>query len=139
MELQKIIMCLFLHILLVSMMSTGCQAQELTEVNASDILEKIENGEDVYLENVHIVGELNLNKIELETLPTERSTRQIQKYDLNDKLKIVENKIKITDSVFENDVDVSNTQFKKSIDFYGTSFLGKTDFRGTILNRIYFL
>jgi len=54
MEPKKVFMWLFLHILLVSMMSTGCQAQELTEVNASDILEQIENGEDIYLENVRI-------------------------------------------------------------------------------------
>ncbi|TFH44455.1 MAG: hypothetical protein E4G94_03810 [ANME-2 cluster archaeon] len=93
MERRKIIMWMSLYILAVSLLSTGAEAQELTEVNASDILEKIKNGEDIYLENVHIIGELDLNKIELETLPIERSTRQIQKYDLDDELKLIENEI----------------------------------------------
>jgi len=130
MEPKKVFMWLFLHILLVSMMSTGCQAQELTEVNASDILEQIENGEDIYLENVRITGELNLNNIELETLSIKRSNLQEATFDLNDELKVVKSKITIRYSVFESDVDFSNTQFNEALDFYNTSFTGETDLRG---------
>jgi len=129
MEPRKIFMWSFLSILLVSMMSTGCQAQELTEVNASDILEQIENGDDIYLENVRITGELNLNNIELETLPIKRSNLQEATFDLNDELKVVKSKITILYSVFESDVDFSNTQFNEALDFYNTSFTGETDLR----------
>ena len=139
MEPRKIFIWSFLYILLVSMMSTGCQAQGLTEINASDILDKIKNGEDIYLQNVHIVGDFNLSKVELETLPSEWSIQEIQIYNLDDELKLVETEIKIIDSVFENDVILSNAQFKNAIDFQNTSFLGKTDFRGTsFIQRVNF-
>jgi hypothetical protein len=85
-------------------MSTGAQAQELEEVPAKDILEQIENGEDIYLENVRITGEFNLSR------------------------KIVKNELTIKDSVFENDVDFYGTEFNKPLDFSDTEFSGKADF-----------
>ena len=110
-------------------LSSGIQAQELTEVNATDILEKIENGENIFLENARIKGELNLSKIELKTSPIARSKEEIMYYGLEEELKIVESKIKIHDSVFEDDVDFSNTQFRKDIDFTKTAFLGDIVFK----------
>lgn len=109
-------------------LSSGVQAQELREVNAKYILKQIEKGEDIFLENVRITGELDLNKIELETVI--RSERVIPP----EELKIVESKIELWNSVFEDDVDFSNTQFRKDVVFGGTSFLGKIDFFGAVFS-----
>jgi uncharacterized protein YjbI with pentapeptide repeats len=118
-------------------MSTGVQAQELIEVSASEILKQIENGEDVYFENVRITGKLNLSTIELEKVPIARSDDEIRIYGLEEELKIVESTIEIYGSVFEGDVDFSNTQFFKNIDFSGTSFLGNIDFSGADFSGYY--
>jgi len=68
-------------------MSTGVQAKELREVSASEILKQIENGEDIFLENVRITGKLDLSKIDLKTVPNARSARDIEYYGLEKELK----------------------------------------------------
>ena len=72
MESKNAIVWALLVVLVVLAMSTGVQAQELREVPASEILEKIRAGEDIHLENVRITGELNVSKIELKTVPITR-------------------------------------------------------------------
>ena len=123
------ILWILLPVIVVLAMLAGIQAQELREVPASEILEKIQAGEDVHLENVRITGELNMSKIELETVPITRKVWQIER-GLEEELKIVESEITIINSVFGNATDFSNTQFKKPVDFLGTSFLDISDFGG---------
>ncbi|PXF61505.1 MAG: hypothetical protein C4B59_04545 [Candidatus Methanogaster sp.] len=130
MEPRNAILWTLLVVLVVLAMSAGVQAEEIREVPASKILEQIQAGEDVCLENVRITGEFNMSKIELETVPIAREAWKIRNYGLEDELKIVESEIEITNSVFENNVDFSNTQFKKILNFYNSSFLGISDFRG---------
>jgi hypothetical protein len=130
MEPRNVIMWILLPVLVVLAMSAGVQAQELREVPASEILEKIQAGEDVFLENVRITGELNLGGIELETVLIAREKFEIDLLGLEKELNIVESKITIINSVFGNATDFSNTQFKKPVDFRGTSFLDISDFRG---------
>ncbi|MBU4139132.1 MAG: pentapeptide repeat-containing protein, partial [Euryarchaeota archaeon] len=101
---------------------------EFTEINTSDILDKIKNGEDIYLKNARIIGELNVSKIELKTVHEE--WRMWQK-PFVEELKVVESNITIVDSIFENDVDFSNTLFRKALLFWNTSFLGSSNFRTT--------
>ncbi len=72
MALRSVIMWTLFSVIVVFVLSTGVQAQELTDVPASKILELIENGEDIYLENVRITGELNLSTIELQKVPNPR-------------------------------------------------------------------
>ena len=99
MKTQNLIILTTLFFLLVSSIN-GVQAQELTEINASEILEKIETGEDVYLENVRIIGELNLNKLNFNSkvyLPRSNSMPD----------QAVESEIIIKDSIFENNLDFS--------------------------------
>jgi uncharacterized protein YjbI with pentapeptide repeats len=129
-EMKRTIVWMFCLAIIVLLMSTGVQAKELREVSASEILKQIENGEDIFLENVRITGKLDLSKIELKTVPNARSARDIEYYGLEKELKIVESNITIRDSVFEEDVDFSNTEFRKDIDFCGTSFSGKNYFLG---------
>ncbi len=72
MALRSAILWTLFSVIVVFVLSMGVQAQELTDVPASDILELIENGEDIYLENVRITGELNLSTIELQKVPNPR-------------------------------------------------------------------
>jgi hypothetical protein len=92
-------LCLGMVVLL---MTTGVQTQE--EVPASTILEQIENGEDVYLEDARITGELNLSKIELKTVPIALTGTewQIEHFGLEEELKIVESRIAITNSIMQS-------------------------------------
>ena len=127
---RNVIMWTLLPVLVVLIVSSGVPAQGLTEVPASKILEQIENGEDVYIEDARITGELNLSKIEVETVPIARPELELEIFGLEEELKIVESEIAITNSVFENDVDFSNTLFNNTLNFYNTTFSGKADFRG---------
>ena len=137
MKQKNVIVWILLLAIVVLLMPTGVQAQELIEVKATDILKEIENGEDVYFENVRITGKLNLSTIELEKVPIARSDDEIRIWGLEEELKIVESTIDIYGSVFEGDVDFSNTQFLKNIDFSGTSFLGNIDFSGADFSGYY--
>jgi len=126
---RKVIVWLLCLGIVVLLMTTCVQAQELTEVPASDILEQIENGEDIYYENVRITGELDLSEIELETVFVTRPVWQIRTLGLEKELNIVESKIIIKNSIFENEVDFSDTQLIKSLDFQDSSFLDIANFR----------
>ncbi len=99
-----------------------------TEINASEILDKIENGEDIYLTHARIIGELDVSKIELKTVHEEW---RIWQKPFVEELKIVDSSITIVDSIFENDVNFSNTLFRKNILFWNTSFLGRSNFWST--------
>ncbi len=143
-KLKNVIVWILLLGIVVLLMSTSVQAKELTEINATDILKQIENGEDVFLRDVRIIGELNLSKIELETVPnaewdedivfyvaessTETPNLYSETYDLEKKLKIVESNIVIRNSIFEEDVDFSNTKFRRNVVFTGTSFSSNAGF-----------
>lgn len=115
MKLRNVIIWTFSSILFLLIVSTEVQAQELKEVDASDILEKIEHGEDIFLENVQIIGNLNVSEIELKTIPIKRTQFEIERIYLKDELKVVESKITIKNSVFENDVDFSQQAVPKLI------------------------
>ena len=96
--------------------SSICHAQELTRVEANDILVQIENGEDVVIENAIIGGNLNLNEIG-----------------------IVEGVIKIENSMFENNINFSDTEFRNTLSFERTVFLNKTTFeRATFYEDVNF-
>ena len=140
MEPRNAILWTLLVVLAVLAMSAGVQAQELREVPASEILEKIQAGEDVNYTNVRITGELNLSRIAIETVPIVGTSGEIEwhsfkrgpkiHYGLVNELKIIESEITIIDSVFENSVDFSGTRFKKPVGFHGTLFLNISDFSG---------
>jgi acetyltransferase-like isoleucine patch superfamily enzyme len=112
--------------LVFSVLSIGVQATEYkvvnTEVNAEDILKHIENSDDVNLTNCRIVGELNLSKIELKTVP------------MTD-LQMSTSNISIEDSKFENKLDFSNAQFNNTVSFKRTFFTDSADFSYTNFNN----
>ena len=126
---RKVIVWLLCLGILVLLMTTCVQAQEHVEVPASKILEQIENGTDVNYEGVHIMGELDLSEIELETVFVTRPVWQIRTFGLEKELNIVESKITIKNSIFKNEVDFSDTQLIKSLDFQDSYFLEIANFR----------
>jgi len=108
-------------------------AIEYREVQASEILEQIENGEDVNLTDCRIIGELNLNKIQLETVPNPRYNELFGYFghEVTKDLKVVKNNITIHNSIFESDIDFSNTLFEKPFYFakvtsFSSNFISTT-------------
>lgn len=124
---RNVIMRILLPVLIILAISSGVQAQKLKEVNANDILKQIEKGEDVYLENASIKGELNLSKIVLKNVHNT--------IGLDDEFKVVDSEIEIRNSVFENDVDFSYTIFRKTFVIFRSSFSGKNNFSSVIFSK----
>ena len=129
--------------LVVSVLTTVVQATEYREVNtivnASDILNHIEKGNDVNLTNCHIFGELNLSKIKLEMVPNplfnillnrrHDDRKQLINHGINENLSVISSRIIIQNSTFENKLDLSNTQFNTSVDFDSATFNNSANFR----------
>src|SRR5665647_922850 len=96
------------------------QANEYKEVKAEEILTKIEDGEDVNLTDCHIVGELNVSKIKLESVPNpifdqflkEGLTKEdCADREVKENLNVVKSNITIINSTFEDILDFSNVYF----------------------------
>jgi hypothetical protein len=111
MRAKALVFYILLLTLELSLLSTVVQAIEYSEVNkdvqAADILNHIERGDDVNLTNCHIVGELNLSKIKFETVPDQRfgyyykSDGVFEKLG-NENLSVMKSSIIIKNSTFEN-------------------------------------
>lgn len=119
-------------------MSTVAQAIEYKEVKAEDVLKQIEHGEDVYLENCRIVGEINLTDIQLQEIinPRYYYDFELGYLGFNEKLKVVESNISIKDSIFENNLDFSNALFKNSLIFVNVNCSSNAKFVDTYFNSI---
>ncbi|RCV62929.1 hypothetical protein C5S53_16210 [Methanophagales archaeon] len=130
MKQKNVVVWILLLGIVVLLLSCYVQAKELTEVYATCILEQIENGENIALNNSRITGELDLCTIELNIIPIARSKSEID-HGLEEELKIVESEIDIQNSVFVADVNFSNTQVRNCFAINNrTSFLGTVDFSG---------
>jgi hypothetical protein len=121
MKPRNVIPRVFLSVLILLAMVTVVQAQELEEVPASYILEKIQAGEEISLDHVHVIGALDLSNIELEPIYI-RSEHQINSLGLKEELKPVESPMTITNSVFENNINFQNAWFRNPINFQSTTF-----------------
>lgn len=140
MSFQKLIFLVLFFFLILTSMSTVSLAVEFKEVQASEILKQIENGEDIYFENCRVIGELNLNEIELKTVPNPKYPELLESgfreealvfYGVNEDLKVIESNITIYNSIFENDVDFSNSLFKKSPSLVKVNFYSSVNFVST--------
>ncbi len=148
MKFRTLTSYILLSILVILLLCTEVQANEYREVNAKvkaeDILKHIENDDDINLTDCSIVGELNVSKIKLKTIPNPyfhksldaRYTTALLFYiDLKENLSIIESNITIENSTFKNTFDFSNVLFINSADFSGTIFNNSTNFSGTIFNN----
>jgi len=96
-------------------------------IQAREILDKIERGEDVYYDGVIIEGDLDISELEL---PAEHLHRKgLQKViGLSDERKVVDSQITITNSKIQGNINFSNTYFKEDITFTGSEFVEKAEF-----------
>ncbi|MGV8076134.1 MAG: pentapeptide repeat-containing protein [Methanosarcina sp.] len=148
MKFRPLTSYILLSILVILLLCTEVQANEYREVNAKvkaeDILKHIENDDDINLTDCSIVGELNVSKIKLKTIPNPyfhksldaRYTTALLFYiDLKENLSIIESNITIENSTFKNTFDFSNVLFINSADFSGTIFNNSADFTGATFNN----
>ncbi|HII06743.1 MAG TPA: hypothetical protein HA349_05370 [Methanotrichaceae archaeon] len=98
-------------------------------IQASEILAKIERGEDVEYDGVIVEGDLDLSGLNLRTEHVDRTEyeKQIQ---LPNKMKVINSKITITNSEIRGNVNFGNARFRKSIHSEGSRFGGYAYFRG---------
>lgn len=135
-------MFLLIAVIILRLSSVAVQATEYKEVNtevrAEEILKHIEYGDNVNLDNCRIVGGLNLNKIELKTIPNPVFDRlrkegndieDIKDCGVNESSEVIKSNIIIVNSTFENTINFSNVLFKNPVSFKGTNFTD-VDFRG---------
>jgi len=149
------IFALFALLFLLAVSSQAAPDDTRRIVPAEEILEKIERGEPVEYDNVIVVGDLDLNKVDLPTkhvkvieymsIKIEEITPQIMwssdiRTTWNDEANVVNSSISIEDSEIQGYVNFENVIFQKSIDFGSTNlssdsnfkdaqFSGYTDFR----------
>lgn len=119
---------------------------KLTEIPASEILDKIEMGAPVEYHDAIIKDVLN---IEVSDRPRKHSSRDEfykEYFDLRDELNIVISIIKFENCTFEGIINFNNTiferevvfikcKFNKYIHFKGCQFRRLTDFRGSRFNK----
>ena len=108
---------------------------ELTEIPASEILDKILKGEPVEYDHVRVIGDLDVDKLDL---PTKHVLiREIPK--LSEKRKVVYSSIKIINSTFNGEVKFGNIFFEDPIYFENTKFNMEANFWGAIFNKKVFI
>jgi len=90
---------------------------KLREIPASEILKKIENGDDVKYDCVYVIGNLDLSKIN-----TPR--------DKNNKMK-VESEIKISESTIDGKINLEDILFNKAIEFQASKFTKNVSFNNS--------
>ena len=98
-------------------------------IPASEILGKIERGEDVKYDGVIVEGDLDISGLELPMEHVERTTFDKQ-LELSDNLKLINQQITITNSEIRGIVNFSNTLFNKQIKFEGAMFSWEVNFLG---------
>lgn len=91
-------------------------------VKASDILDRIEKGEDVQYEDVIVQGDLDLRGLDL---PRDESDTMV-----------VNSSIKIENSEIGGTANFDKVRFLKPVDFEGSQFDGDAGFRGTRFDEV---
>ena len=117
---QSIIIILIL--LLLPIGNSDPSETTLKEVNASEILVKIENGVPVEYNHVNILGNLIINSLDL-PMKYDKETSE------SNAVKVISSPIRIENSTFNGYVDFSNTILDNQIDLSGSNFLCYVDFR----------
>jgi hypothetical protein len=151
MKASSLFFCITVSLSVILLLSIGAQANEYREinedVNASNISKHIENGDDIYLDNCRIVGELNASKMKLKTvhnpyffiLSNKHSENELINGGLNKKSRIIESNITIENSIFKNKLNFSNVQFKNNLSFNNSYFTDDVNFIGAnFVNPVYF-
>ena len=98
-------------------------------IQAREILDKIERGEDVEYDGVIVEGDLDLSGLELPTVHVER-TETKNEFRFTKEQKVISSQITIANSEIQGNVNFANAHFEKSADFSRAEFGEKAYFRG---------
>jgi uncharacterized protein YjbI with pentapeptide repeats len=107
----------------------------LREVPASEILAKIEKGEDVDYDDVVINGDIDIYNLDLQRVPIRRSTFEIKSREHLEEAKLVQSEIKITKSIFKGELKFNNLLFNELVSFHETRFEGTVEFKGSQFDK----
>lgn len=138
MKSKPLVFFIVLSILVVLLFATAVHATEYRDVKAEEILKHIENGEDVNYTNCRIVGELNVSKIKLKTVPNPEYSQLLNNgyskelidlfCGISENVSIIESNIKIKNSIFEGCFDFSNVLLNSYTDFSQARFNSSANF-----------
>jgi len=98
-------------------------------IPASEILAKIERGEDVEYDGVIVEGDLDISGLNLPTEHIERMWYVIERLNLAGEAKTITSPISITNSEFQGAATFTNSVFLESVNFMNTKFCSEVDFR----------
>jgi uncharacterized protein YjbI with pentapeptide repeats len=102
------------------------------QVNASDILTKIEKGEPTIYNDIDIIGDLVINRPKLPiTYANLHTWKEVVDRLAPEPKTFVRSPIIITNSTIEGDIGFNNTVFKNQIYFYGSVINGTSYFVGS--------
>jgi hypothetical protein len=122
---KNILLVLVLFILILTISPQNVLAEKTQRVNASEILDKIEEGKLVAVEDCIIIGNLDLGKIRANLSSITVNKR---------KLYIVNNSFSIKNSLIKGDVNFNDCYFSKPVGFVGTTFTGTANFEKVVFN-----
>ena len=140
---------IFIYFIIIVLMLNVVQAQEINIVSSKAILEQINNGTDVNLDNVQIIGDLYIGGPESGSYYTEGNNSAPILFPLN--TSVIESNIIIINSNFKNVFVVNNVEFNNSLFFGNTNFSNiiyfrDVNFNGTVdfmhvnfINNVYYL
>jgi uncharacterized protein YjbI with pentapeptide repeats len=123
---KNILLVLVLFILILTISPQNVLAEENRQViNASEILDKIEEGKLVAEENCTIIGNLDLSKINLSTIKLDGR-----------ELRRVNNSFSIKNSIIRGNVNFNDIYFSGPVNFYdGTNLTGGANFEKSVFSR----
>lgn len=99
-------------------------------IPASEILAKIERGEDVEYDGVIVEGELDISGLDLPTDHEDRSNTE-KSLGLSEEVKLVSSPVTIANSKILGNVKFDNVHFHEPVDFDGTEFDRTVNFLGS--------
>jgi hypothetical protein len=120
---KNILLVLVLFTLILTIVPQNALAEENKQVNASEILDKIEKGELVAEENCTVIGDLDLSKINLSLIKVD-----------GEELREVNNPISIKNSIIKGNVNFNDAYFSRAVNFDGTNLTGGADFEQSVFS-----
>ena len=108
-------------------MAAETSSDQRPVIQASEILAKIERGEDVEYDGVIVEGDLDISGLELPTVRVER-TGDEKRIGLSEERKVISSLIAITNSEIRGTVNSNVAHFQKTFIFVGAKIRGNAYF-----------
>ena len=124
-----IVLWIFAAIIFVSAAQSESDPREV--VNASEILHKIELGKDVNYVGKTIVGDIDIDDLKLQEVPTARSPEDIKYLGLSRNLKVVRSPLIFQDCLVDGSINLSNARMLAPASFSHCTILREAIFHGS--------